>query len=280
MQVTTKSAQSAFGGNFNMPTLAFISDTHIGPSGYFKGVRRKLTEYAEPFLAKFAQQVQHAGRYEVVLQFGDLIEDESPEHDRDHFSAGVQLLAQCGIPVHHIIGNHDTARLDIGELLTLLNRPSHFYSFDVTGAHVVILHTLYRAGRVVLPDEQVKWLRDDLAGTRLPALVCLHHSFADQDLRGNPWFEGAPEACLADNRAEVRKVLRDAGNVIAVINGHLHWNHIDWHDGIPYITVQSAVENCDDAGTPAHAWGEIEITPHQFTLRQFGNTPFEVMRTI
>lgn len=261
-----------------MPTLAFISDTHIGPSGVFKGIRRKLTEYAEPFLAEFAQQVRRAGGCDAVLQLGDLIEDESPERDRANFGKGVNLLAQCGAPAHHVIGNHDTAQQDASELLALLDRPSHFYSFDLAGVHVVVLHTLRRAGRVVLPAEQVAWLRGDLAGTRLPALVCSHHSFADQDLRGNPWFEGAPEACLADNRAEVRALLRDAGNVIAAVNGHLHWNHVDWHDGIPYITVQSAVEICDDAGTPARAWGMIEISANRFSLQQVGNTPFEVTR--
>lgn len=262
-----------------MTKIAFISDTHIGPTGYFKGVRRKLTEYAEPFLAEFAQHVQHAGDHDAVLQLGDLIEDESPAQDRERYDKGVCLLAQCGVPVHHIIGNHDSAQLSAGELLSLLHRISHFYSFDLAGAHVVVLHTLHRDGRVVLPEEQVAWLRDDLAGTRLPVLVCSHHSFADQDLRSNPWFEGAPEQCLVDNRAEVRAVLRDAGNVVAVVNGHLHWNHVDWHAGIPYITVQSAVENCDDAGTPAHAWGTIELDAHHFTLRQFGNTPFAVTRT-
>ena len=261
-----------------MTTIAFISDAHIGPSGTFKGIRRKLTEYAEPYLTEFAQHVASAGRYDAVLQLGDLIEDETPELDHARYSTGVNLLAPCGVPAHHIIGNHDTARLSAGELLTLLNRPSHFYSFDLAGAHVVVLHTVHANGRLMLPEEQVAWLRNDLAGTALPTLVCSHHSFADQDLRGNPWFEGAPQQCLADNRAEVRSILRNAGNVVAVVNGHLHWNHVDWHDGIPYITVQSAVENCDDAGTPAHAWGEIEITANQFTLRQFGNTPFDVTR--
>lgn len=263
-----------------MPTFAFISDTHIGPTGYFKGIRRKLTEYAEPYLSELAQHVRHAGGYDAVLQFGDLIEDESPERDRDNYSKGVQLLAQGGVPAHHVLGNHDTARLTAGELLGLLNRPAHFYSFDAAGAHVIVLRTLHREGRIALPADQVAWLRDDLAGTSLPTLVCSHHSFADQDLRGNPWFEGAPEACLAENRAEVRAILRNAGHVAAVVNGHLHWNHVDWHDGIPYITVQSAVENCDDTGTPAHAWGEIEVDAQHFSLRQFGNTPFEVTRTL
>ena len=52
----------------------------------------------------------------------------------------------------------------------------------------------------------------------------------------------------ADLRAE-------SGRVRAVFNGHLHWNHLDVIAGIPYVTVQSLIENLDDdaPGRPAAA---------------------------
>lgn len=260
-----------------MPKLAFISDTHIGPTGYFRGIRRKLTEYAEPYLAEFAQHVAEQGDYAFVVQLGDLIEDMNPESDRSNYATGCALLAQSGVPVHNVLGNHDTARLTADELLALNQRPAHFYSFDVDGAHFVVLHTQH-AGGLALPSAQVDWLRADLAAAAKPTVVFAHHSFADQDLIGNPWFEGAPEQCLADNREDVRALLRESGHVVAVVNGHLHWNHVDWHDDIPYITVQSATENCDNLGTPAHAWGVVEVDSRGFRLEQFGNTPFTVAR--
>jgi hypothetical protein len=41
----------------------------------------------------------------------------------------------------------------------------------------------------------------------------------------------------------------------------LHWNRIDVHDGIPYVTIQSATENFKDSGEPANAYGEISVSP-------------------
>ena len=31
-----------------------------------------------------------------------------------------------------------------------------------------------------------------------------------------------------------------------MFNGHLHWNHLDVIRGVPYVTLQSLVENLDD----------------------------------
>ncbi|MBC8506287.1 MAG: hypothetical protein H8D34_15605 [Chloroflexi bacterium] len=74
---------------------------------------------------------------------------------------------------------------------------------------------------------------------------------------------------------DTRNLFSNSGKVIAVINGHLHWNQIDWHDDIPYITVQSAIENFDNEGTSANAWGKILLKDNKFSLKQYGNDPFE-----
>jgi hypothetical protein len=37
--------------------------------------------------------------------------------------------------------------------------------------------------------------------------------------------------------AELRKVLEEAGNVVAVINGHVHANRVEIHNGIHYIDI-------------------------------------------
>ncbi len=73
----------------------------------------------------------------------------------------------------------------------------------------------------------------------------MHHSAADQDLRGNRWFEGSPHLCLVRERRAMRRLFEEHG-VLAVFNGHLHWNHLDVIRGIPYVTLQSLIENLDD----------------------------------
>ena len=52
----------------------------------------------------------------------------------------------------------------------------------------------------------------------------------------------------------------------AVFNGHLHWNHLDVIAGIPYVTVQSLIENLDDdapgRAAAAHAVVHAERPAH------------------
>jgi 3',5'-cyclic AMP phosphodiesterase CpdA len=243
---------------------AFISDLHLGPAGFHGGIQRKLNQFAEQFAMEFAARTENAGKYDFAIQLGDLIEDDSQETDRSNYRKGLELLQASQIPLYHVVGNHDMAHLTAAELQDLLGLPSLFFSFQAGGCHCIVLHSVLpylRDGRSIIPPDQVAWLRDDLREAHSPAIVFVHHSLADQDLSGNPWFEGKPEACLIENRHEVRRILADSEKVVAVLNGHLHWNRIDVYDGIPYVTVQSATENFKYSGEPANAYGEISVSP-------------------
>lgn len=260
-----------------MIRIALISDLHIGPTEWHEGVRRKLTEHSERFLAEFAERVSTSGDYAFAVQLGDLIEDVDPETDRRNYRRGLELLEGCGVPVHHVIGNHDDDGLSREELRRMLGRDALAYSFDEDGFHFVFLHSTARtqAPGIVVPDDQVEWLEADLRRTPHPAVVFVHHSLADLDLTGNPWFEGRPDDCLVRNRREVRRILAGSGKVVGVLGGHLHWNSARRHDGIPYITVQSAIELLDDRGVPANAWGEMTLEPGRLRVEIFGDDPAE-----
>ena len=84
---------------------------------------------------------------------------------------------------------------------------------------MVVLYSHERKDRDVrLGTEQLGWLAEDLAANELPVVVLMHHSAADQDLRGNRWFESAAHICLVADRihgAEHRNddlARRKAGN--------------------------------------------------------------------
>ena len=258
--------------------IAFLSDVHVGPTTFHKGIRRKLTEYSEINVYNFLEMVGSRDDISFAIHLGDLIQDVDLETDRANYKKGAALLRRCSVPLHHVIGNHDTANLSLNDLCDILNLACLHYSFELDDYHFVFLYTHvpdHKTSRIVLPDAQLAWLAQELAETDKPTVVFCHHSLADQELKGNPWFEDFPEGCLVENRADVRRIMKDSGKVIAVVNGHLHWNQINWHDDIPFITVQSAIENFDNQGTPANAWGIIEITGNRFSLQQYGNDPFE-----
>lgn len=266
--------------------IALISDLHFGPkgSGFHRGVERKLTAEALPLAQAFAGRAA-AGNYAFAVQLGDLIEDSDHDGDLAHYRQGLALFEAAGVPVYHVAGNHDTAHITASELCGLLRIPLLYYAFDVADYHFVVLHSAEPSSgekQTSIADDQLAWLAADLAGTTKETVIFLHHSLADQELGGNVWFAGLPQECLVQNRREVRALLAQHDHVVAVINGHLHWNHVDQHGTLPYITLQSAVENvaADPVRetVPAGTWAELALQEGALTLTVYGAGAFRYTR--
>jgi 3',5'-cyclic-AMP phosphodiesterase len=262
-----------------MPTVALVTDVHFGPNACFDGKLRKLSDRAPELLRAFSERMVAEIRPDLVVNLGDLIEDESLERDLVRYRTGLELLSTIPAPQCSVAGNHDCIHLDGGTLRRLWGMPPDgplYRSFDLAGWHFVVLHSHERQNLDVrLPPGELAWLDADLASTALPIVVLMHHSAAEQDLRGNRWFEHAPHICLLDERRELRALLRRHGRVVAVLNGHLHWNHLFVADGIPYVTLQSLTENIhDDApGEPAAAYAVARFEPGWLRLEIGGVEP-------
>ena len=147
------------------------------------------------------------------------------------------------------------------------------YSFERGGFHFTVLETHERPNvDITLGEEQLAWLAEDLRKARLPVVVLMHHSASEQDLRGNYWFEGREHVALVKERAAFRDILLASRKVRIVLNGHVHWNHLDIVDGLPFVTVQSLIENLDEdaPGRPAAAHAVVRLDPHRTTIDLFG----------
>lgn len=257
-------------------TFALVSDLHFGPAATYAGKLRKLTHHAADLARAFVARMNDEVRPDLVVNLGDDIEDESLEADRARYRECVGILAGARAEVRHVAGNHDLVHLTPADLNEAWGRPPGaplHYSFDQGGLHFTVLHTRERKDLdVTVGDEQLAWLDADLSATRLPTIVLMHHSAADQDLRGNRWFEGHANICLVHERKAIRAALRRQGRVLAVFNGHLHWNHLDLVDGIPFVTLQSLIENLDDdaPGRPAAAHAVVRVTPSRVVVEIAG----------
>lgn len=256
--------------------LALFTDQHFGPAASFQGKLRKLTHQAASLTERFVCKMNLETKPDVVVNLGDVLEDESEELDAQRYGQFLGLMAGLTCPVEHVIGNHDSARLSDEKLGTMLGTDSHYRSTDIAGVHLVVLRSVERKDRDVrLPDEQLSWLRADLDRTELPTLVCIHHPLSDLDLTGNRWFEKAPHICRVANRREAREILEHSGKVRAVFNGHAHWNHLDVVNGIPYVTLQSLIENVDDdaPGRAAAAHAVVDVSAKRLIVNVFGEHP-------
>ena len=256
--------------------LALFTDQHFGPAASFGGKLRKLSHDAAALTERFVATVNRDFEPDVVVNLGDVIEDESSELDELRYGQFLQILETLTCPVEHVIGNHDSVNLSDARLSQMLETHALYRSVDVAGVHLVVLRSVERKDQDVrLPDEQLSWLAADLGQTSLPTLVCVHHPLSDLDLTGNRWFEKAPHICRVSNRRDVREILERSGKVRAVFNGHAHWNHLDVIRGIPYVTLQSLVENVDDdaPGRAAAAHAVVEVSAKRLLIDIFGEQP-------
>ena len=254
--------------------FALISDVHFGEPTRHEGKLRKLTDQAESLVADFVARMQHEHHPELVVNLGDVIEDENRELDLTRYARFVELVERAAPRTLHVAGNHDQVHLNDDDLRQLWRHEGPlYYSADHGGFHFAVLRTIeFQDIAVRLPDEQIEWLAADLARTALPSIVLMHHPASEMVLDGNRWFERRPHVCRVAERRKLRSVLEAAGNVIAVFNGHVHWNHCDFIGGIPYITLQSLIENLDEdaPGRAAAAFAVCDVDTHRLTVHVHG----------
>lgn len=258
-----------------MFTLGLISDLHFGLETRHQGKLRKLTREAPKLAKAFVERMNTVVQPDLVVNLGDDIEDEDREADLARYAGCMKVLAPLHAETMHVAGNHDTVHLTHADLREAwgsgpwdrpLSRLDLRYSFQRGGFHFIVLHTHEKQDvEITLGEVQLRWLEQELAAATLPVVILMHHSAAEQDLRGNYWFEGREHVALVKERFYMRALLRMSGKVRLVLNGHVHWNHLDVIDGIPFVTVQSLIENLDEdaPGRPAAAHAVVRLDVHR-----------------
>lgn len=264
--------------------FAIINDMHIGPldSGHYKGVQRKLTAESERLIKRFVNEMNAEEHPEFVVNLGDSIEDINDRSvDIKSFKKTIGLLSDLKMPAYTLVGNHDVRTLTQKEIAGMLGYDKMYYSFDSGDHHFTVLsfemtgdHTR-NLGAITadVPQEQIEWLGADLAKTNRPTVVFIHYGLAEDDMKGNFWFENAPHLALIGNRGEVRKMLEGSGRVKAVFSAHQHWNRMHVHNNIPYFTVTSVVENFNNDGVPSEAYTVVELNDDSIEVDVKGNDP-------
>ena len=137
------------------------------------------------------------------------------------FDQAAQLMGGFKTSELHVVpGEHDVADGTGAEFLARYGAPSKgrgYYSFDHAGVHFVALVNVlqFKAETLgSLGDDQLAWLKDDLAGRRASQPIVL---FAHMPLWSlyEPWGWGSSDA------AQVMALVGRFGSV-TVLNGHVH----------------------------------------------------------
>jgi Icc protein len=191
-----------------------------------------------------------------------------------------------GIPVHHVIGNHDVFGRDpvshvetsdplYGKKMFEQRFSSHTYrSFDQAGYHFILLDSIQitptRQFDAMIDPAQLAWLKQDLAATPsgTPIIVATHVPLVSAAPQYGPPDDKASKAALAQALTNLHGFLLgnaydvislfQGHNVVAVLQGHTHINEVVRWQGVPFITSGAVCGNWWQGSR----WG----TPEGFTV--------------
>lgn len=262
--------------------FAIINDMHLSApeTGYENGIQRKLVGDSERLIKKFVNDMNVYEEPEFVVNLGDTIEDvKDLEGDTFYFKKAIKLLSGLKMPAYFLIGNHDVKTNDSNTIAKMLGYEKMYYSIDNSGYHFVATSFEHvdseTPGEVdrIMTEEELEWLSQDLELTNKSTVVFTHYGLADDDMKGNFWFEKSPHKAVLKNQADIRKVLEKSGKVKAVISAHQHWNRMFVHEGIAYFTVTSLVENTNNDGVPAEAYTIVNLDDNKIVVDVNGNDP-------
>lgn len=269
--------------------LILFSDLHYLPKEQIisgsKAEIRKLVDSAEPLLDKLIHKVNTSIHPDVVISLGDLIED-CRNHDNDIVNLKYiwNILKKIEPPFYSITGNHDLrtmqSRKEVEEVMEYTHST---FSKDINGYHLVFLGldlnsnlgknlSLSEGGIIkthFLSNNDLEWLSNDLKQNKLPSLVFIHYGVAEDTMEGNWWFEKCPNYALLGNRKELKEILKEDTNLLAVFSGHQHWSKKIIEDGIPYYIIGSLTENINMDGIPDGVYFEIDINGEDLTVNEY-----------
>ncbi len=257
-------------------TIATTADIHHKRNAEENNTDRKLTDQGMSAAESFVEHVNDLQVVDHAINLGDSIQHTGYNAGKDqrNFQEVTGTLGNLKVPCHSIAGNHDLMNLSEFVVANMLGRQSLNFSTDLGEHHLIALHsraTKRNGGDITIDAGQLQWLDDELARIDKPVMVITHHPLSDQDLSSNYWFADHPDKALVADRDAVRSIIEQRGNVIAVLNGHTHCNSLELHDGIPYVTQNSPVENINGSGLAAATHGLVTLKGAQFGMEIFGN---------
>ena len=192
-------------------TFVQVSDSHLG-------FNKPANPDARATFREAIAKVQALSvKPDFIIHTGDI----SQLSRDDQFDDADQMLKATGLPVFFVPGAHDMLDPDGGKAFLDRfgkgSRGAGWYSFDHRGVHFIALVNvadLKPGGMGNLGPEQLKWLKDDLAGrsSSTPIVVFAHIPL---------WTVYAEWGWGTDDAAQALKLLARFGSV-TVLNGHIH----------------------------------------------------------
>jgi 3',5'-cyclic-AMP phosphodiesterase len=254
--------------------ILLLTDIHYGENTRYPKYPGDAT------VANFGERLEEYGdrlrsiarECDLVVNLGDLIEQtETAAADKERYRTAATLL-DFGIPILHVVGNHDVVNLDRKTMAGMIGKSGISYALDFLGYHCVVLDG--NRDRKTRPEpfrfdvDQIDWLREDVRQTSLPVLVFSHYPIAPYDLTSNPLFRTlGPEKAFPLRSEIVQEILEKSGKVLAVVSGHMHYAHKEIVRGILHHTIGSFTLN-NGQGMPTTEYAIAVVQGTRVTIEE------------
>ncbi len=252
--------------------IGLVTDLH------YAGVEVRGRRYYRQSAGKLQECIDVMNREAVdaLVEIGDFKDQDDPaveSNTLDYLQTIESEFRRFRGPRYHVLGNHDLDSLSKTQFQAVVANTGipadrTWYSFDVGRIHCVVLdanfsdkgvphdHNNFDWRDAFVPDEQLAWLRRDLAEAALPTIVFVHQLLDRESDHA------------VSNAAEVRFVLESSGKVLAAFHGHYHAGDYSYIKGIHYYTLRAVVEesgpeNSAYAIADVAANGDITVTGYR-----------------
>ena len=254
--------------------LVIFSDLHYAPERPVNNgsiIERKLTEYSLPIIDKLINIINNEIKPDAVFNLGDLIEDfNDKEIDIINLKFIWNKFKEIDAEFYSLIGNHDLRSMDCREdVERILGYDHSTFSVDLGEYHFVLLGLEVRpnldreSGGInkahFVSKEDIEWLEKDLLNNDKPCIIFSHFGLADDEMKGNFWFEANPDHALLGNSNEIKDIIEKDSNVVCVFNGHQHWTKHLSENGINYHVVGSLTEDINNNGVCDGVYFIVEL---------------------
>jgi predicted phosphodiesterase len=245
--------------------ILLVADVHMGPSN-----TTRPGEETPDLMERFVKEINTAIKPDILVELGDRVNNFSHEEDRRNALKFSRIISGLCIPRYLLLGNHDLHNLTKEENKEIFGTEVGRRTCCVNGFKLIFLDTEEPVIEGVggnISEEQLSWLSVELNNEETPKIVFGHHPVDNQVISENPHFLEFPHLAFVKNRERVRDVMESGKNVIAYVNGHVHWFSFEMGDKMPFISVPSFTE----------AWPEKKGAPGMFALLSvFANGSMEV----
>lgn len=247
--------------------LGIISDIHNGPN--------KETKVAK-LLRAFVSQMNDNFKPAFVVVLGDLHTFVNFDVDCASIRGIKEIFQALELPVYYVLGNHDIVNLTKEKFRNILGIDCEYTSFNFGNYHFVLLDAqdeTIGGNEGNISESQLRWLRNDLENTSKKTVIFSHQALDKQDLMQNIRFKDSPSSAFVKNKDKVREILDNSRKVIAVFNGHVHWNNMQIINNIPYFSIHSLVETWTTNGKLCGAYAQVYLCSDNAKVDILGRDP-------